>query len=198
MTFKEFLNEMPNAVNGDAFNIDLKAKLEHISTEEMKKMTHVGQILGIQKMLFDIYVDKTNTFKAVANFKDGSAYLYATASLKPFRELKNKKAFQVYSIKNMGSEQGGKGLGTQMYEFLILKMGYTVVSDESQYDGARKAYKRLSDNSKIKLQLFDTYENKIVNDNLKIKNANDTNVWFVRGKSTDLDKKDVVIIASKI
>jgi hypothetical protein len=131
---------------------------------------------------------------------DGSPYFEVLGILTFERDPRitcyGDKAILVSGVK-VGKEWRGVRLGTVLYLTLIYN-GYAIVSDEEQYDNARKLWRSLSINfNDVVVDVFDIRLNRVIKTNHVIQNTDFSNLdseWGI-DPQTDADKYHIRYVA---
>lgn len=167
-TFKEYLQEMPEAIQGD-YNTSVSEKLDFIDNEYISEFNFkkIDTISG-----FELYHStETNTADNTYILLDKKIpVMYFTFDNDKFE---NKKVSVVLYI-GISKKYRSKGIAKMIYQYFN-KKGHSLVSDTDQYDGSRRLWKSLSQSNHV--DYIDLENNKVIESNIKITNINDERYW---------------------
>lgn len=187
--FKEYIGESPQAIINDWSGF--RKKLNHLTKKELENWEMKSEIGSLKvyknknkyilgQMITDIFVVYT-TLKVLER-----------NDLKPFF----KKPIQMSEVET-DLKHRGNGYGRLMYKF-ILDSGYDLISDNTQYNGARKIYDSLERDINIKADLFDDHKKEFIKRDIRVDSGEenwdfDTDIW-----SYDTEKSHILICLSKV
>lgn len=215
ISFSQFLNEMPRAGIGDWDYLGLNGKTEK-QQKEILHQYHMDNVISMTAIYknwvklknYTIYNLEVELYKSNTSdtYMIGSWYFNETKDEQEFISISEGKlipiklgilgkGMQMTSIKTHNPDLQGKGFASTIYKY-ILSTGVKVVSDRTQYDGARKTYTRLSKDPKINAKLYNDYTDIVLDENLDIRVSLDPSDYDESVWSKTNSKNDILIVLS--
>lgn len=160
--FEEFSNEAPLAGYGDWK--PKKSTIGYKSAFVIKhKWTYLGDLVTSTNTRYGFYRSPNGVSYIAGDFITTSSNetLFDVAfSIKLTRHIGMEKQFGVHMLMNVDGvevqeDKQGDGLAKSAYRFLVKKEGICLLSDEIQYFGARKLWKRLSNMMDLTVDVID-------------------------------------------
>lgn len=192
MTFKEFceMNEAPMVFKGD-FGSDYMP-VTYMATSGMKatgytEVKNVGTNDYVKD--YEIMVGKFNA--VIGQISKNSAgeekfAVYCKLDFSTYSKLETEKTVKVRLV-TTATDKRIQDTAFTLYKSLIMS-GYTIVSDNEQYQGAVALWKKLMSDKDIKISFYDEKSD------TKSTNLTPEKIW---SKDPDESNFDVVIVASK-
>lgn len=100
-----------------------------------------------------------NYYQSFYLVDDDTEEVVATISIDNYGRIKNKMAYYVDGVK-LVPELQGRRIGPTLYKFMIVDMGITLVSGETQSPGSAKLWARLAEDPEIKVVAYYPDNNK--------------------------------------
>lgn len=199
--FKEFLGESPQAIidNWSGFSVKttrITKRVINTFWEVIHSDKNNGKPYCIIKSK-----EKTNLYILGAWGHEGSKEVFVVItqlSTLPRKQLESfmKKPIQMSEVETMSGFKG-QGYAKILYSWFLFN-GYTVISDNTQYNGARKLYSSLSKNDNVRVDLFDDENKVFIKKDIDVDSGEedwdfDSELW-----SINTDKSHLLICLSKI
>jgi hypothetical protein len=199
ITFKEFLNETPVSFEGDyayAYHLTANTKIDEI--KDWKKVDTIT--FQSKKYILISKKESRNeiTYKLGQIINDVFMPVFGINLVKPkhnklklISEYSNVIMVKVVSV---AKELQGKGIAAFMYNYLVRKMNYTIISDQDQFFGARKLWTKLSKEfADVKVDVFNYQTGQIIEKGAIINHGErddefDTRYW---ARSSDIDYNNI-------
>lgn len=198
MTFEEYHNESPVAMEGDWKPKDLKPSY----LSKYGADTHWGEILGVLNIAGEVLElrkhDTANTF-ILGKFEDvptpnhkerTSEIKFRRVGVVNFTERKhlgrilsktNPNYYNIIDIDSIYIETKYRQLGiaTELHIWLVKELGFAVMGGGVQYFGYRKMWSRLSKDSNLRVDVIDTKKREVI----------EVDVNIQQGEDLDIDKR---------
>ena len=170
ISFKEFLLESPVAYPGD-FKGN-KVKLNLISKTVINKYyTEIPLVRSVRLLTeldIQVYLINSRTKAVIGYFEDDSFVPMAELFLTVYNHIDSlgyKNVLQTSEVKTNSVSVYGAGYASSLYLSLI-EVGNTLISDYSQFDGARNLWRTIGNTPKIKLDVYDDIDRSITKEHV--------------------------------
>lgn len=200
-SFKDLLLETPQAIIDDWGGF--KVSTTRISKRVIDKFWTVLEEATDQGKPYLIIQSKENpnlyNLGAMGHENEREVFIIITSlKILPRTHLKSliKNPIQMSEVETMSGFKG-QGFATLLYKWFLNK-DYTIISDNTQYNGARKLYDRLSKNHNIKADLFDDESKQFLKKDIDVDSGEedwdfDSKLW-----SINADKSHLLICLRKV
>lgn len=116
-----------------------------------------------------------NTYQTVNRFQMIAAMQLSNPTM--YRGFGN-TLYRVVKGVEVAKEERLKGYGTFLYKLLVNDLGFHLMGDMEQYEGARRLWVDLSHNTSFKVDIVDIANGmKVLYSNVRLKDALDERVW---------------------
>jgi len=90
------------------------------------------------------------------------------------------------------------GLATALYTFIVNKLNYTIMSDDTQYNGSRLLWNRLAKDLELQVDIIDVSTDEVLEKNVILKHGKESKEINKKYWSDDSSKTDIRFVLTKI
>lgn len=199
--FRDFLGESPQAVidNWSGFSVKTTRITKRV-INNFWEVIHSGENNGKPYCIIKSK-EKPNLYILGAWGHEDTKEVFVVItqlSTLPRKQLESfmKKPIQMSEVETMSGFKG-QGYAKILYSWFLFN-GYTVISDNTQYNGARKLYSSLSKSQNVRADLFDDENKVFIKKDIDVDSGEedwdfDSELW-----SINTDKSHLLICLSKV
>jgi len=206
---EQVINEMPEVGNGnwETYTDELEEIGDVWTKQHWKFITNIKTKKGI----FELRKSSSSETFILGSF--GKVYdadsledidkFEVVANLKLYKDIGEGKRYGVKKLVQVNSvvieeDHRDKKIGLKLYKYLVNNLGYSLMSDELQYFGARRLYSRLSKNIDINVKVIDLNKEEVLENDIRLNHGKSNHEFDPKYYSNDNSKSHIRFIITKI
>lgn len=205
ITFKEYLEEMSQAMKGDYTGgaSSIKPMPADYVFNSFKKLDII-EIAGKKFLLYQRTKDNLGNYvDYVMGYFDKNQNnffipIFALSLVNQKGLLPEYPKLNVVKSVYVRDENQKSGIAIMMYKYLVDKLGFDIMGDSQQYFGARKLWVKLSEDSRFMVDIVDIKNKEVIDYGVKVYHGLEDSDFDKRIWSYDRDKDNIRLVLTKM